>query len=727
MPKYILKDGTRVEAPGDLTPEEQAWLDSEGAKRETPVWKDVLKSAGSGLAEGAIRAPFIGGDLFALGAQLLEKIRPGSTTEQNRASMSDQVLQGLSDLPGNIANEQGKPFSSADPLTLYNPETQAGRYANSAGNAVGGLVLGGTSAFKAPLRLAATKGPLDVARKVIPRLAAQPVVQAAGIGAAGEFAGDVSRGFDETQAQNPLARMGGATTAALAAALMGRVKTPRAERPLYEAVKGMGPEDWAAAQAENARLGRAGASTRTVGDSLPATNQLSALEREVSNTTGGQALYNKLAGRQTGEIPRLLAEAKGAAQRTAVPQLGGSFSPLDPRQSIDDAVFSLARGNRTAEMLPHLKGAPLMPEEDLAPIVRALQQRAMAPGNAGTVDAQSLGNAASTLNGLPRYPLPQPPGPGPVRGPGVVTGGPAAPMPAGVPPTPQLGAPLPALPAPQAPPGNALVPGAPAGPLATSGIPPIPAGDARNMLPPKGGFQMPQPAQPITDIEFPTPQGVNLEALSKEVKRLMTVGDAPPAQGAPAGTVLNRAASRGAAGEASALLRKANPHYDAAMEAYAGASPRVDIARILAENKLKPIQNPSTSSLPVDDVREQLSRALRKVDPSMETFVNEKLRAADTLSRNTAEHGVEGLAQQLGQSPLAAALTPFGSGARYANTASRIKSNKLIADLLADPSPANYEILRKLSQTDPAVARALREQGLLGATNATGQTEGSFP
>ena len=726
MPVYKLKDGSQVEAPDQLTSEEAAWLKSEGAVMPKPsAWKDALKSGVSGLAEGALRAPFLGGDLFALGAQALEKLRPGSTTEQNRASMSDQVLQGLSDLPGNIANEQGKPFSSATPLTLHNPETAAGRYVNSMGNAVGGMVLGGLGALKAPIKLAATPGIFPKVTSAVSRIARQPLAQAAGIGAAGEFAGDVSRGFDETKDQNSLARTGGSAAAALLSALTGRVATPRAEKPLYEATKGMTAADWQAARAENARLGAAGANSRTVADSLPQTSQLVAVEREISNTTGGQALYEKLAGRSTGEIPRLLSEAKGAAQRTAVPQLGGSFSPLDPRQSMDDAVFALARGNRTAEMMPHLRNAPLMPEGDLAPIVQALKQRAADPRNAGTVDQTSLNNAASTVNGLPRYPLPQPPAPGPLSGPGTLTGGPAGPLPAGAAPTPQLGAPPMALPAPA---GRALVPqGPPGGAITAPGMPAIPAGEAQNMLPPRGGFQMPQPQQPVTDVNFPTPQGVNLEALSKEVKRLMTVGDGVPAEGAAAGKVLDKASSRGAAGEASALLRKANPNYDAAMSAYAGKSPQVDIARILAENKLKPIVNPASSGMPVDDVRDQLARALRKVDPGMETFVNEKLRAADTLSRNTAEQGVEGLAQQLGQSPVAAMLTPFGSGAKFANTASRIKSNKLIADLLANPTPENYRILERLSQTDPAVARALREQGLIGATNASGQTEGSRP
>lgn len=725
MPVYTLRDGSKINAPEDMTPEESAWLQAEGGKRDTSVLKDVGKSAVSGLAEGAIRAPFIGGDIFALGARLLEKVRPGSTSEQNRAMMSDQVLQALSDIPGNAAHAGGKPFSSAEPLTLHNPETKYGRYANTMGNAVGGLTLGGASAFKAPIKLATTPGVLPKAVSAVTRAAAQPVVQAAGVGAATEFAGDVSRGFDDTKEQNPLARMAGGGTAALLAALSGRIGNPRAAQPLHEVTKGMTPEDWKLARAENARLEAAGATTRTVADSLPPNNQLGALEKEVSNTTGGQPLYNKLAGRTTGEIPRLLSEAKGAAQRTAVPQLGGVFSPLDPSQSIDDAVFAMARGNRTASMMPHLRNAPLMPETDLAPIVQALQQRARLPANAGTVDAQSLNNAASTVNGLPRYPLPQPPAPGPLSGPGVLTGGPAGPLPAGAAPTPQLGAPRPALPAPT---GTSMVPaGSQGGALTAPGMPAIPAGQAQNMLPPKPGFQMPQSAQPITDVEFPVPQGVNLEALSKEVKRLMTVGDAVPVQGAPAGSVLNKAASRGAAGEASSLLRRANPSYDAAMGAYAKASPSVDIARILAENKLKPVVNPAMSGMPVDEVRGELSRALRTVDPAMETFVNEKLRAADTLSRHTAEQGVEGLAQQFGQSPLAAMLTPFGSGARFANTTSRIKMNKMVSELLANPSPETYKILEALSQTNPAVARALREQGLAGAVNSAGQTEGSLP
>lgn len=66
MARIELKDGSFVEAPDDLTPEEKAWLD---ANRKPSTAKDVGKSIVSGLAEGAIRAPFIFGDALSLGAR----------------------------------------------------------------------------------------------------------------------------------------------------------------------------------------------------------------------------------------------------------------------------------------------------------------------------------------------------------------------------------------------------------------------------------------------------------------------------------------------------------------------------------------------------------------------------------------------------------------------------------------------------------------------------------
>jgi len=707
--KYKLPDGTFVDAPeGGLTPEEHEWLKQQGAKPELGFKDkliDVVNSGMSGFNEGVIRAPFIGGDLFALGARGLERVLPGTTSEQNRRMMSDDVLNALHDSTG---------------FTLHNPETTAGRYASSIGNAVGGGVLGGSKAFTLAPKLGSAPGLGNAVKEVVSRVSRTPLAQNAAVGATAEFAGDVSRGFDENKSQNPLVRGGAAAATALLAALNARMHTPNSVRPLYEATKDMKPEDWAAAQRETARLQAAGATQNTVGDSLPPTSQVAPIEREISNTVGGQPLHQKLVGRSTGDIPTLLNQAKTTAQAASVPNMSVLPNAVgNAEETMDQFIARVARGNRSTALKTELQNAPPVPTQQIVQVIKDMRAKAMNPANRGTVDADYLRSGARTIAGVPLYRQPIPPTPaqprasgftpvtplGPQPGPGVPPGMPVAPQ--GLPP-PGAG---PALPPPSS---TSMVPAAPQAGGAL---------DPSRTIPrtPDSTFQMPQGAPDITTIEQSIPRGANLEALSKIVKSLETK---TPKTSGPAAGQLDSGAAMLASNAAQRKLRAVNPNYNAAMEAYAGLSPQAALTDLLAKNKLTAMPNPQSSSLAADQVRAEIAAQLQKINPAAGRVVGEKLRTADILSRNTAERGVENLGNQLGQSTGAAVVAPFSALARKFNISGRIAENKDLARLLANPTPENYRILEGLSRTDPELAKLLSVMSNAGAVNAATQTEG---
>lgn len=707
---YILKDGSVIEAPDSPTQEETMWLAANGAKPRTSVPMDVAKSGTSGLIEGAVRAPFIGSDLIKLGALGVNKLRPGTVGEERMNSLgSDAVLKALQDTPGAIQVARGKPFSSGLDLSLHQPQTTPGRYANTVGNAVGGLVLGGPGAFRSTAALTQPSGAGEIAKALMGRFMGSPVTQAAAVGGAAELAGDASRQFDESQDQNHWVKGPAAIATALAIALGSRLRQPSAMRPLYESTKGTTPAQWDAAMAETNRLRAAGATSNTIGDSLPPTSQIGAIERDISNSVGGQPLHEALVGRAVGggDIDNLLSSAKGTIRATAAPG-------VDLRGIGDKELVGMTHGNRTASLRNILSNAPPVEDAALSRIVQALEARAGHPRNAGTVREIATRNAANVVENTPRYPLPQPPMPGPTSGPVPVTGGPGAPVPAGGIPQSALTAPRLALPA---PPSTAVVPATQGGAVAPM-QPPV------GMMPPAQGsnFRFPN-NQPITDV--PGPMGANLEALSSNVKGLATVPEGTAA--GPAARVLDKGSIKSAYRDTDRLLKAASPEYRAGMTDYARNSPRVELAQILADNKLNAIPNRVTASKGALDTRQAIAESLAKLDAQAAGQVGEKFHAADVLSRNTAERGMEGLKNQLMQSAGGTVLTPFQSFRNKFNLLSSVKQTKALSDMLANPTKENYDLLIKISKVDPTVARQLREMGFVGAVNAAAQTEGSQP
>jgi len=724
--RYKLADGEIVEAPEDLTPEERAWLQQQGGKPVISKLADVGKAGLSGLVEGAIRAPFIGGDLGALGATLVNKVRPGTFSPGAEESQSNQVMRAISDLPGNIAHMRGKPFSSAEPLSTYVPETQAGRYANSAGNAVGGLVLGGTGAFKNAAGLKASQGAIETVKALAKKLATNPVTQAAGVGAAGEFAGDVSRGFDETAEQNPLARFAGSASAAAAMALGSFLNKRTAARPLHEVFKDTDAPTFNQARAETNRLAAAGTTQNTIGDSFANSNpQVGAMEREVSNEMGGGELARKLTGRVSGDIPTLEARSNAAINNAVVPNAAPNSGRFPTAQ---EDLLQQARGARTQAVRSAEEASGLVPTQDVGQIIRALRQRAQTPGNRRTLDADFANQTARTLAGGYRYPMPQgaaPAAPGPMSGFTQVTplGPQAGATPAAVGGVPAVGGPL-ALPGP----GSRAV--APTAAPQSGALGPVLHDPAEFGMGPK---PMP-PFRPmggpdITTIEQPaprTPQGFNLVELSKRINAMNTA--APKgAAAADNASVLDKNVAV-ARGQALSLARNElaarNPHYARGQQTYQDMSPGVDALKTLVEHPT--VLQASTSMRP-NPVREGLISHLSKIDPNLAASTSERMRAADILSRNTAQHGKQGLQNELGQTGAASAASPWYAAYKALNTSGRRSANEDISRLLANPTNENLAILENLARNNPDLARSLVRQGLIGSTSATTQTTGSQP
>ena len=692
MAKYKLKDGSIIEAPKDITPEETKWLTDNGAQKQTASgWADAFKSGMSGLYEGAIRAPFILGDLSTMGMNMLDKTFDKNAPQ--RPMQSDQVLEIIRDKTGK---------------ELHVPETTAGRYVNSAANAVGGSVLGGLGSLRIAPSLGRVAGVGNNVKSAVSRTLQTPITANAAAGAGAELAGDYSRGFDETREQSPIARLAGGLTTGVGGAIAARSAAPRYESMIHQATKEMSPADFRAAQAMNAELKAAGATVQTIPDTLPSTSSLRGVAREISNAPGGQALNTKLAGRSEGEISTLLGDAKDQMQRSSVPNVS-----VLPGPGRDEFIADVARGNRTSALLPDLRNAPLFEETKLNDMVAALEKRARLPRNAGTEDGRYSSGAATAMNGLPRYPLPQPGAPGPTSGPMPITGGPGMPTPAGGP-MPPMGLPAPALRLP-APTGTELsMPPTQGGPLALRpDLQDINVGS-------RNGFSYPPGS--VTDVTPKLPQGVNLEALSKVVKSLQDVDPLPLG---PAGQVLKNNAALGAAGAAGTELKKQSPAYAAAMQKYGELSPQVELTQLLAKNKLKPVSNTANSSLTTDNTREELAALMAKIDPANAPMVSAKMKTADQLSKLRPEMGAANVEGQYGSTLAAKVASPFSTLSRATNLGMRLGVNEQVANLLANPTVANYKILQRMSENDPALRKIMANMGQVGGIGAATQTQGS--
>lgn len=252
MPRSILFEGRTVEVPDDATDDEVAGiLSAPAAAPAADPWAefrtpaaapaiagpakpsaalDVAKALPTGVAKGAIGLAGLPGDVQAMGGSLVDRIMLGAghkvmdwtgfgpqagTPERERF---DRLYLGIGSgggLPGSGAIRQGVEAATGP---LYEPQTTAGRYAQTIGEF-------------AP---AAAIGPGGLVRKVM-----ETTVPAVASEAAGQYAAG-------TKAE-PAARLVGAVMGNLGVAA-GAARQNGAERAIVAATRGQTPDQLRAGQ-----------------------------------------------------------------------------------------------------------------------------------------------------------------------------------------------------------------------------------------------------------------------------------------------------------------------------------------------------------------------------------------------------------------------------------------------------------------------------------------------
>lgn len=696
MKIYRTPDGQEFEVPDNASPEELAWLQQQGAQPKTPpnVWKDIAKSLVSGPLEGVARAPYMFGDLLNLGVRGVNKVRPGTIDPKYEKLTSDRVME--------ILEDEGS-------IYRHLPETTPGKYAHTAGAAFGGAALfGGPRAFVPPGPSATSAGTLPQIKDLISRALRTPGVTAPVAGMAAQGGMDISDG-------NPAVGFGTGLATQLAMALGGRMMTPNHPNWIRHGTEGMSADDWNQAQRNLEELRQAGARQHTLADAMPETARIRPMTSDLSNTSGGQRLGELLTARNTpgtqimsptgqlqrfgaGDIPRLLDEASDAIG----PQVNAGTVNNQLAQRGSDLIRE-AKQTRFNSYMPILENAGQVPQADLARILLAIRQQAGNPQNLGTMDQAALARALESVRRTPLYPMPQPPG------------------------------------APQMPPGSAVMP--PGGPLtALPGRPP---------LAPPG----------------PSEMGANLVALSKNVKDLKR---GIPVQGEIG---LDRAAGLNAYRWADEGLKATSPEYARAMQEYltktrqlvdpakqglpgqfaAMNNPmaqgsansilqntpqqeisrtlpqlantpelRQGLARVIADQNKRPVRVAGPEQIQTDKARQIVTDLVD--DPAAKATFASKTRAADTLSRLTAEAGADATVRQnLGNSWVSKILAPIYEMRVRMNLRLSEKEARTLAELIGNPTDANMAMLRKIAQERPDLVAPLRQMGALSAVH-TGST-----
>lgn len=373
------------EGPDKLDPEQKAWLVGQGWKPELSFrdkLTDVVNSTLSGFNEGFARAPFATGDIGNMAVRGVNALRPGTIDPEYEKLTSDRALEIGKDATG---------------IETHKPQTTAGRYANAIAGGVGSGAMLGPAALTIAPRLTAAPTALSQVGQVYSQAARSVPFQTGGVGLVSELAGDASRGFRESEDQNPIVKAVAGVVAGLAGHIQSRMLTPNHARPVYEAAKGMTQADIDQAMRETAKLKAAGATSNTIGDSLPPASQIRAIEREISNTVGGAPLGQKLASRSTEDIPNLVNDAVGQMTSAAVPNLG-AIPPtvVDPRKfAVGQAVSNRGKAANAALEVPNL-GAQNLPALSLQRIVQQILNK-KSQTNLGSTQLNALDNAADTL------------------------------------------------------------------------------------------------------------------------------------------------------------------------------------------------------------------------------------------------------------------------------------------------------------------------------------------
>jgi hypothetical protein len=676
MPRYKLADGTLMDVPEDLTPEESAWLKEQKAQPVSTL-KDVGKSALSGVTEGALRAPFIFGDLLSLGARGVNKLAPGTFDPKYEKLVSDRAVEIGEDASG---------------LRRHQPETDAGRYANAGGAGLGGaLAFGPVGAFRSAPTGIAQPGAGGAVKDAIAKLLTKQAVTAPVVGMAAQGGNDLAGPAGGLTA--------GLTTQALAT-LLSRGMTPNHPAWLRKGTEAMGPDDWSEAFKNRQRLQDSGSTSYTLTDALPETAQARGMTRDISNTSGASVLTDKLAGRNSpgtqelvngqlvaqnrGDIPTLLDDASAALNPTA-PNIGAVTEQV---AGLADDALGAAREARSAQYLPLLQQGPQVPKQDLVKMLLAIKAKAGGPGNLGTMDQTAMEAALKAINKTPLHPMPVqnvPPG-------AVQTVPPVGP--------PNYGANLEAL--------SKNVKGLKQG---------VPTPDmGLNKAAGYGAYKLADEALKGVSPNYSQAMQVYGDATDQLVNPLKQglVGQLAGLKGQPPSInslpgVINRSPVEESRKALDSLVQD--------------PSLRGQIARIVADANKRPM----TSAGPTADATARARQtAVDLVDPQAAATYSLKTGAADTLSRLTAEAGADATAMQgLSQSGVAAVAAPFLELRNRMRLRMSEKETKVLAGLLANPTEENLKVWQKIAterpDLQPGMSAMRRLASVQGGVTAEGE------
>jgi hypothetical protein len=679
MARYKLADGTLIDAPEDLSPEESAWLESQKAQ-PVSVLKDAGKSAVSGLVEGAVRAPFIAGDMLSLGARGVNAVRPGTFDPEYEKLVSDRAVEIGEDASG---------------LQRHTPETTAGRYANAGGAALGGT-LGGTLGFgpMAALRSASTGIPQagwgGALKEALTKLLTKQAVTAPLVGMAAQGGTDLA---------GPTGGLATGLGAQLGMAALSRGLTPNHPEWLRKGTESLTKADWEQAFKNRKRLQDAGSTSYTLADALPETAQARGMTRNLSNTSGAAGLAQKLAGRNSpgsqelvngrlvaqgqGDIPRLLDEASDALSPNA-PNVGAI---TDQVARLAEGALKGARDARKAEYLPILQqGAPVTRQE-LAQVLSRIKSQAGGPENLGTVDQRAMEAALKAVNKAPLYPMPVTPAPGALQ-----TLPPVGP--------PNQGANLVAL--------SKIVKDL------KRGVPE--PGMGLDKAAGYGAYQLADDALKGVSQDYAKSMAAYGDATERLVNPLQQglVGQLAGLKGQPPSVnSLPGVISRSPATESKQAL-------DSLVQ---DPSLRGQIARIVADANKKPMREAGPAATGTARARQTV---VDLADPQAGAAYSLKTGAADTLSRLSAEAGADATAMQnLSKSWVSSVLAPLYELRKARHLQMSEKETRVLVGLLANPTEANLKLWQKIAAERPDLQPGMSAMRRLAAVQGGVTAEGN--
>lgn len=384
MKTYTLPDGSEADVENPTDPQVQMWLQSKGAKpkEETSTTKDVLKSVLSGGIEGVARAPLLGGDLIKLAGVGINKVRPGTFSDEGLNRFGSQGW-----IDAFKGSPQDKGLQSVGVEAAYDPRTRAGEYGKAISSSIaGGATMGGLGALGGPL----TAGRVGL---TVPQLAIN-----GGAGAAGQFGYDASRGFDKNKEGNPLVGAIAGALAGVGGQTVHQIFKPNMDQVLHNATKGMTPEQWLKSHGDLKDFKASGSQSYTLADLPELQSRVGGLARGLSNQTGGDLLQQKLSleTRMNTDIPRVM----GRALEEASP------GPVDPREiatavgKAADAKLGGFEKQRTNALLGNLDNAGNVNPADLLAATNGTVRNALRQaGNQSKGTRYALNKAEEALLG----------------------------------------------------------------------------------------------------------------------------------------------------------------------------------------------------------------------------------------------------------------------------------------------------------------------------------------